>query len=299
MNTATHASRLLTEVETVHLPMAVFSYLVLTFLPILVSVGLFAVYELVTGHDLDIVYLAIFMLVLRQVNVFTLSTLYHRQYSHQQFEYHPLVEHPMRVWNWMWMGTGGRAWAIMHRWHHHKSDTDDDPHSPTKEGGSLWNIVQQTGKSYQHCLHHPELYRRYEGKLPDDALEHGIRKLEGQGIWGLLVVRIPVMIGVLSLFMPWQAAILALPGVMGSVFFSTVIVVNGLCHTIGYRNTQAAGTSTNLFPVDVIGWGEAMHNNHHYRPGHANNALRPWEFDAGYAALWLLAQVGLVRRLRA
>ncbi len=291
-------SRMLDQVETVQLPLALFAYAIVTFVPIAVSTGLYFVYEALTGHDLPIVQLVIFMIVLRQINVFTLSTLFHRQYSHQQFEYHPLLEHPMRVWNWMWMGTGGRAWAILHRWHHHKTDTSEDPHSPTKEGGSFWNVAWQTGKSYQYCLHHPEEFRHYEGKLPDDALEHAIRRLEGTGIWGLVIVRIPIMIGVLALFMPWQAAVISLPGVMGSVFFSTVIVVNGLCHTMGYRNTGAAGTSTNLFPVDFVGWGEAMHHNHHYRPGRANNAMRSWEFDPGYAVLWLLSKVGLVRNLR-
>jgi fatty-acid desaturase len=158
--------------------LALFAYLGLTLFPIFVSVGLFLLYEAISGNQLPVLELAVFMLVLRQINVFTLSTLFHRSYSHRQFDYHPWVEHPLRVWNWVWMGTGGRAWAILHRWHHAKTDTDEDPHSPTKEGGSLWNVVAQTGRSYQHCLHNPEQYRRYEAKLPDDKLEHAIRKLE-------------------------------------------------------------------------------------------------------------------------
>lgn len=293
------SERILDRVERVHLAWAVAAYLGLTLFPILLSTGLFWVYEMSGGLDLHIVGLFWFMLLLRQVNVFTLSTLFHRSYSHQQFQYHPWLEHPLRVWNWVWMGTGGRAWAILHRWHHHKTDTEDDPHSPTKTGGSLWNIVPQTGRSYQRCLHHPEEYRRYEANLPNDRLEHAIRSLESKGIWGLVVVRIPLMVGILTLFMPWQAALLALPGVMGSVFFSTVITVNGFCHLIGYRTTEGAGTSTNLFPVDVLGWGEALHHNHHFRPGRANCAVKSWEWDPGFAVLWLLSKVGLVRNLRA
>lgn len=291
--------RILDQVETVKMPLAVFSYLVLTLFPVLLSTVLFLGYEALSGQDLNVLYLFVFMLVLRQVNVFTLSTLFHRSYSHRQFQYHPWVEHPLRVWNWVWMGTGGRAWAILHRWHHHKTDTDEDPHSPTKAGGSLWNIVWQTGRSYQECLHNPDAYRRYEAHLPDDRLEHWIRSLEARGVWGLVVVRIPLMIAILMLFMPWQAALLALPGVMGSVFFSTVITVNGFCHLIGYRTTRSAGTSTNLFPVDLLGWGEALHHNHHYRPGRANCAIKPWEWDPGFAVLWLLSKVGIVRNLTA
>lgn len=292
---------LLARVQWVRPVLASFLYLFMTLFPVLFSTGLIAIYAFVSGAEVNILYAFIFMMVLRQVNVFTLSTLYHRSYSHGQFEYHPVLEQILRVWNWTWMGTGGRAWAILHRWHHHKSDTEDDPHSPTKEGGSVWNIMQQTARSYQHCLHHPELYQRYEGKLPDDWLEHSIRRLEGLGFKGLVGVRIPLMIAILSLFLGWQVAILSLPGVMGSVYFSTVIVVNGLCHSIGYRTTasEAAGTATNIFPIDIWGWGEALHHNHHYRPGHANNALLPWELDTGYWVLWAMSKVGLVRNLRA
>lgn len=293
------ASPVLDRVELVHLPAALFAYLGLTLFPVFVSVALFLLYEALSGRQLPVVELAVFMLVLRQINVFTLSTLFHRSYSHRQFDYHPWVEHPLRVWNWVWMGTGGRAWAILHRWHHHRTDTDEDPHSPTKTGGSLWNVALQTGRSYQACLHNPEAYRRYEANLPDDALEHAIRKLESKGVWGLVVVRIPLMILILWFFMPLPAAFLALPGVMGSVFFSTVITVNGFCHLIGYRTTSTAGTSTNLFPVDLLGWGEALHHNHHYRPGRANCAMRWWEWDPGYAMLWLLSKVGVVRNLKA
>jgi stearoyl-CoA desaturase (Delta-9 desaturase) len=298
MHTSTQRGLLLDQVETVHLPFAIFAYWGLTLLPILVSTGLFFVYEIISGHDLAIGSLVLFMVVLRQINVFTLSSLFHRSYSHRQFDYHPWVEHPLRLWNWVWMGTGGRAWAILHRWHHHRTDTPEDPHSPTKEGGSLWNVAWQTGKSYQECLHHSERFRRYEKNLPNDWLEHAIRRLEARGIFGLVVVRIPLMIGILVFFMPWQAALLALPGVMGSVFFSTVITVNGFCHLVGYRTTSGAGTSTNLFPVDLLGWGEALHHNHHHRPGRANTAIKAWEWDPGYAVLWLLSKVGLVRNLR-
>jgi stearoyl-CoA desaturase (delta-9 desaturase) len=286
------------QVEWVNPSLAIFLYAFMTLFPVLFSTALVWLYVAVTGAQVSVLWIFIFMMVLRQINVFTLSTLYHRQYSHQQFEYHPVLEQILRVWNWTWMGTGGRAWAILHRWHHHKTDTEEDPHSPTKEGGSVWNIMQQTARSYQHCLHHPELYRRYEGKLPDDALEHAIRRIEGLGFKGLVGVRIPLMIAILWLFLPLPVAVLCLPGVMGSVYFSTVIVVNGLCHTIGYRTTSGAGTATNLFPVDVWGWGEALHHNHHYRPGHANNAMLSWEWDPGYAVLWMLSKVGLVRNLR-
>jgi stearoyl-CoA desaturase (delta-9 desaturase) len=285
--------------ETVKLPLALLLYLVGTWIPILISAGLMALWAVITGQSLPILPLCLFLVVLRQFNVFTLSTLYHRSYSHRQFKYHPVVEHVLRFWNWLWMGTGGRSWAIMHRWHHAAADTEGDPHSPTKLGGSVWNVTAQTFRSYQRCLHHPEEFERYARYLPNDRFERAVRWLESRGIWGLLVVRLPLLIGLLTLFMPLPAAILIMPGVVGSVWFSTVIVVNGLCHTMGYRTANSGDSSTNLFPVDLIGWGEALHHNHHHRPGRANLARARWEFDPGFAVLFCLSKVGIVRQLRA
>jgi stearoyl-CoA desaturase (delta-9 desaturase) len=286
--------------QLVRFPAALFSYFVLTWTPITISGLLFWAWNLATGDTLPVWGLVIFLLLFRQLNVFTISTLFHRSYSHRQFVYHPWVEAPMRVWNWLWMGTGGRAWAILHRWHHAAADTAEDPHSPTKPGGSLWNITQQTAKSYQHCLRNPELFTKYEHHLPDDRFEHFVRWLERRGFFGLVLVRIPLLVGVLCAFpgIDLPAAVLSLPGIMGSVWFSTVIMVNGLCHTMGYRIWDNAETSTNLFPVDFFGWGEALHHNHHERQGRANLAHEKWEFDSGFWALWLLSKVGVVRELR-
>lgn len=279
---------------------ALFNYFVLTWAPIAISGLLFVLWNLVTGGDLPVVTLVVFLLVMRQFNVFTISTLFHRSYSHKQFDYHPLLEQPMRVWNWLFMGTGGRAWAILHRWHHADADTENDPHSPTKTGGSLGNITKQTFQSYQLCLRNPQDYTRFEAGLPDDRFERFVRWLEAKGVPGLVIFRIPLVLGVLCLlpFMSIPAAVLSLPGIMGSVWFSTVIMVNGLCHTMGYRNWDNGDTSTNLFPIDLFGWGEALHHNHHHKQSRANLGHRPWEFDTGFWALWLLSKVGLVRNLR-
>jgi stearoyl-CoA desaturase (delta-9 desaturase) len=289
----------LEQIQTQNIPMALFCYWILMWVPITISAGLMAAWNLAAGGEIDIVRCIIFMVVLRQVNVFTLSTLFHRSYSHRQFQYHPILEHPMRVWNWVWVGTGGRAWSILHRWHHAASDTDEDPHSPTKTGGSIWNITQQTFKSYQECLHNPEQYRRYEYKLPDDRFEHFVRYLESKGIWGLAIVRMPLIFAIMTPFIGLPAAICALPGIMASVWFSTVIIVNGLCHIIGYQVMDSGDTSTNLFPIDLFGWGEALHHNHHYQQGQANYAIASFEWDPGFWTLWCLSKVGLVRNLRA
>ncbi|MEO0601394.1 MAG: hypothetical protein AAF211_08165, partial [Myxococcota bacterium] len=78
------AANLLPRVEWVRPWLALFLYAFMTVFPVLFSTALVALYVVVTGAEVSILYIFVFMMVLRQVNVFTLSTLYHRSYSHQQ-----------------------------------------------------------------------------------------------------------------------------------------------------------------------------------------------------------------------
>ncbi|MCP4870381.1 MAG: hypothetical protein GY898_16885 [Proteobacteria bacterium] len=285
------------------MPGALICYLVFTWIPIAISGGLFWLWNTFSGTaiTIPIIEMIVFLLVLRQINVFTVSSLFHRSYSHKQFEYIKPVEWLMRRWNWLLLGTGGRAWAMMHRWHHAKADTPEDPHSPTKEGGSLWNITAQSAESYVECIKNENgKYDKYMKGLPDDRFENFVRFFEVRGFWVLALSRVPVVAGVLYLVpgVSLPAAFLALPAVMGSAWYSTVIMVNGLCHLVGYRIWDNEDTSTNLFPIDFFGWGEALHHNHHERQSRANNAHATWEFDPGYWALWFLSKIGIVKNLR-
>ncbi len=289
--------------QYVMMPLALLSYFVFTWVPIAISGGLFWAWNTWSGTaiHIPIFEMIVFLLILRQINVFTVSSLFHRSYSHKQFEYIKPVEWLMRRWNWLLLGTGGKAWAMMHRWHHAASDTDDDPHSPTKEGGSLWNITAQSANSYVECIKNEDgRFDKYAKGLPDDRFEQFVRFFEVRGFWVLALSRVPVVAGVLwavpGISLP--AAFLALPAVMGSAWYSTVVMVNGLCHLIGYRIWANDDTSTNIFPIDFFGWGEALHHNHHERQSRANNAHAKWEFDPGYWVLWGLSKIGIVRNLR-
>ena len=107
-----------------------------------------------------------------------------------------------------------------------------------------------------------------------------------------------MIFAIMTPFIGWEAAVCALPGIMASVWFSTVIIVNGLCHLVGYQVMDSGDTSTNLFPIDFFGWGEALHHNHHYQQGRANYAITAFEWDPGFWTLWCMSKVGLVRNLK-
>jgi fatty-acid desaturase len=94
------------------------------------------------------------------------------------------------------------------------------------------------------------------------------------------------------------AALASLPAITGSVAAGTVLVINGLGHTVGYRSHDTRDTSHNIVAFDWLGMGEALHNNHHAFPGSARLARAPGELDLGWLSLRALKRVGLVTALK-
>jgi stearoyl-CoA desaturase (Delta-9 desaturase) len=69
-------------------------------------------------------------------------------------------------------------------------------------------------------------------------------------------------------------------------------VINGIGHYWGYRNFEAADSSTNVSPWGIIIGGEELHNNHHTYPTSAKFSVKPYEFDLGWAYIRAMEMVG-------
>ena len=58
-------------------------------------------------------------------------TIYlHRHQAHRALDLHPAVAHFFRFWLWLTTGMVTREWVGIHRRHHARCETPDDPHSP-------------------------------------------------------------------------------------------------------------------------------------------------------------------------
>jgi stearoyl-CoA desaturase (delta-9 desaturase) len=69
-------------------------------------------------------------------------------------------------------------------------------------------------------------------------------------------------------------------------------------HTWGERRFVVPGakeSGTNLWILGVLSFGEGFHNNHHAFPTSARMGLRTRELDLGWAVVWLLERLRLVR----
>lgn len=285
---------------------ALLGYLVLQGLPFAVGgLALLAV-EAASGRALPVGALLLALLGLRQVTAFVVTALYHRSASHAALDFHPALRLPLRLWGWLFTGVGLRTWALVHRWHHATGDGPDAPFSPSRPGGSILRCARETIAAHRAAARDPSPLARFGRDLPDDALERFIQAEERRG-FGAFGLRLPLLVGLLTaavavvLDLPWGTAVgvalAALPAASGSVAAFAVGVVNGVGHLYGTRNFETRDTSTNVVSADWLGMGEALHNNHHARPGSARFAVAPGEVDPTWWVLRALARVGAVTRL--
>ena len=232
--------------------------------------------------------LVLYLLVATQLTIFSVTLYLHRSQAHRGVDFHPVLAHFFRFWTWLTTSMITREWVAIHRKHHAKCETEDDPHSPMYKGIStvFWRGV--------------ELYREARGMRAD--IEQYGKGAPEDWIERHLYTPHATMGPTLLLFISF--ALFGFAGVavwaiqMAWIPFWAAGVVNGLGHWWGYRNFETTDTATNLTPWGVWIGGEELHNNHHAFPSSAKFALRRWEVDIGWVAIKAMEKVGLAKVLR-
>src|SRR5512143_2625383 len=75
-----------------------------------------------------------YTLLLTHITIVAVTLYLHRHQAHRALTLHPMVSHFFRFWLWLTTGTNTRQWVAVHRKHHAKCETTDDPHSPQVVG---------------------------------------------------------------------------------------------------------------------------------------------------------------------
>jgi stearoyl-CoA desaturase (Delta-9 desaturase) len=223
-------------------------------------------------------------LVLVQITIAGVTLYLHRCQAHRALEVHPVVSHFFRLWLWLTTGMITKEWAAIHRKHHAKCETEDDPHSPRIHG---INKILFTGVvMYVKESHKAETMSRYGHGTPDDWLEHHVYTPLNK--WGVVLLAAID----LALFGLVPGAIIYVAQIAWIPFWAAG-VINGVGHYFGYRNFQTDDDSTNIVPWAAWIGGEELHNNHHAYPTSAKFSLRWYEFDLGWAYIRVLTSLGL------
>ncbi len=227
-------------------------------------------------------------LVLTHVTIAGVTIYLHRSQAHRALDLHPAVAMFFRIWLWMTTGMLTREWVAIHRKHHARVETTEDPHSPQTRG---INAVLWTGAElYQQEAENTETLARYGHGTPDDWIERNVfSRYSWQGV-GITVGINLILFGFAGLAI-WGVQMLWIP-------MHAAGIVNGIGHWWGYRNFDSPDASTNIVPVGIWIGGEELHNNHHTYPTSAKFSSKWYEFDIGWVYIRALQAVGLANVLR-
>ena len=227
-------------------------------------------------------------LILTHITIASVTIFLHRSQAHRALDLHPAAAMFFRVWLWLTTGMLTKEWVSIHRKHHAKCETVEDPHSPQTRG---LNAVLWTGSElYMEEAKNAETLARYGHGTPNDWIERNVfSRFTWQGV-GLMVGVDLILFGAAGLAI-WGVQMLWIP-------FHAAGVINGIGHFWGYRNYDTADVSNNIVPWGIWIGGEELHNNHHTYPTSAKFSNKWYEFDLGWVYVRALQALGLAKVLR-
>jgi len=222
-------------------------------------------------------------LALTHVTIASVTIFLHRSQAHRGLDLHPIVSHFFRFWLWLTTGMVTKEWVAIHRKHHAKVETPDDPHSPQTRG--IKTVLLRGAELYRDEAKNTETLAKYGHGTPDDWIERNLyTRFSWQGVGVMLVVD-------LLLFGPIGATIWAVQ--MLWIPVTAAGIINGVGHYWGYRNFACVDASTNIVPWGIVIGGEELHNNHHAYGSSAKLSSRWFEFDIGWMYIRILEMLKL------
>lgn len=223
--------------------------------------------------------------VLTHITIVSVTLFLHRHQAHRALDLHPAAGHFFRFWLWLTTGMVTREWVAIHRKHHAKCETPDDPHSPQTRGIS--KVLWEGAELYRAESLRKDTLESYGHNTPDDWLErHVYDSHRTLGIAIMLIIDY-LLFGFAGVAI-WAVQMLWIP-------FWAAGVINGIGHWWGYRNFETSDASRNISWLGFLIGGEELHNNHHAFASSAKFSCKWWEFDAGWGYIRLLSALGLAR----
>jgi stearoyl-CoA desaturase (delta-9 desaturase) len=225
----------------------------------------------------------IYTLVMTHITIAGVTIYLHRHQAHRALDLHPVPSHFFRFWLWLTTGMITKEWAAIHRKHHAKCETAEDPHSPQIHG--IRKVLWEGAELYRQESTNKETLERYGHGTPDDWLERNLySRFNILGISIMLIANV-MLFGPIGITI-WAVQMIWIPLLAAGV-------INGIGHFWGYRTFQPADASRNIVPWGILIGGEELHNNHHAYGTSARLSNRWYEFDIGWLYIRCLQVLGL------
>ena len=235
--------------------------------------------------DLSLVGYIVATLIMTHITIAAVTIFLHRHQAHRALDLHPVISHFFRFWLWLTTGMVTKAWTAIHRKHHAKVETEEDPHSPQVYG--IKKVLLEGAELYRGEAQNQETLDRYGHGTPDDWMEHHVYTPHSTKGIGLLLAIDLMLFGFAGITI-WAVQMLWIP-------FFAAGVINGIGHWWGYRNYEVPDASTNIVPWGILIGGEELHNNHHTFASSAKLSNKWWEFDIGWMYIRIMQFFGLAR----
>lgn len=220
----------------------------------------------------------LFTLGLTHITIASVTIFLHRSQAHRSLDLHPAASHFFRFWLWLTTATVTKEWVSIHRKHHAKCETAEDPHSPVTHG--IKTVLLQGRELYAAETKCAETMSKYGHGTPNDWLEKNLySRRPTLGVFLMLGIDL-LLFGAMGITV-WAVQMLWIP-------VTAAGIINGLGHWWGYRNFEVTDASTNISPWGILIGGEELHNNHHTYPTSAKLSVKPFEFDIGWGYIRLL-----------
>jgi len=222
-------------------------------------------------------------LVFTHITIASVTIYLHRHQAHRALDLHPAVSHFFRFWLWLTSGMVTKEWAAIHRKHHAKCETAEDPHSPQVLG--IRKVLREGSELYRAEAKNQETLDKYGHGTPSDWIErHVYTPHSAKGIALMFIVNV-LLFGPIGITI-WAVQMMWIP-------ITAAGIINGIGHYWGYRNYEATDASTNIVPWGILIGGEELHNNHHTFASSAKLSSKWWEFDIGWFYIRTLETFGL------
>jgi stearoyl-CoA desaturase (delta-9 desaturase) len=227
----------------------------------------------------------IFTAIVTHITIASVTIFLHRHQAHRALDLHALPSHFFRFWLWLTTGQVTKEWAAIHRKHHAKCETPDDPHSPQTRG--IKKVLFEGAELYRDESKNLETMEKYGHGTPDDWLEHNLyTRHTWKGIQLMLIINV-LLFGVIGVTV-WAVQMMWIPVMAAGI-------INGIGHFWGYRNYDCVDASTNISPWGILIGGEELHNNHHTFATSAKLSSKWYEFDIGWMYIRILEILHLAK----
>ena len=127
------------------------------------------------GHGLwDLTWwqIVLYTLATTHITIAAVTIFLHRAQAHRALDLHAVPSHFFRFWLWIGTGMVTKEWVAIHRKHHAKCETVDDPHSPQTRG--LDTVMWRGAELYRAEAANPETIQKFGHGTPDDWMERNV-----------------------------------------------------------------------------------------------------------------------------